>query len=235
MKFKVTFLVLASIFSLQAQAYENAYNKGGLGCGTIVSMRESTQKPIPSEIADESNVPRSSGGIFGQILANIPGVGILAAAAGDAVAGAVVGSAISRSNDADMAKQAEAGKYKNVQAIEFKFDDGEVVNIPVFVRSGLLYQVGKRLNAMVSPKYGSLTIGIGELFSSKAEIGDSNYNTFCRIDNAEARKAALAPFKNLVDESRIANASERRQVLAATVNAPAEALDAAIPVSVAPN
>jgi hypothetical protein len=234
MKFKVTILVLASSISIQANASGPIYNKGGLGCGTIVSMRDSTQKPISSELADDYNAPRSSGGFFGQILANIPGVGLLAAAVGDAVADAVVHSVSSSLKEADMAKQAEVAKFKDFKAVEFKFDDGEVVNIPVYVVSGMLYKAGRRLNAMSSPKYGNLTLGLGVMFSSEAELGGSDYSTFCRIDNVEARTAALAPFRNLVDESQIVNASERREVVAAAAIPPVAVNQVAAPEAVAP-
>jgi hypothetical protein len=88
---------------------------------------------------------------------------------------------------------------------------------------------------MVSPKYGNIALANHGYFSDMPDIGAEDYNEGCQIDNAEARKVILESVKNVVDESRIANASERRQVSAATVNAPAEVLDAAIPVSVAPN
>jgi hypothetical protein len=233
MKIKFSLMLLASCFTLQANAVI-AFNHGGLGCGTIVPMRESTQKPISSELADEYNVPRIGGGFFGPIFGFIPGVGLSTAVAGDVVVSAVANTISSSLKEADMAKQAETAKYKDVQAIEFKFDDGEVVNIPVYVVSGMRYKVGGRLNAMISPKYGNIALGANVFFASVPDVGDKDYKPGCRIDNVEVRRAALEDARTMVDESWIVNPSERRQLLAVAVLAPAALLDANILEAVAP-
>ena len=173
-------------------------------------MRETTQKPVQSEMLDSFNGERSSNGMLASLFSIIPGVGILAAVTGDLVATAAISSASQNAHDADQAKQAEASTYKEVQAVEFKFDDGEVINIPVYVASGMLYKVGRRLNAMVSPKYGTVALGRGVLFWSVPTVGESDYDLHCRIDNAEDRKTLLNSTVGLVDEARIVNAKERR-------------------------
>lgn len=234
MKFKVTILVLASLISIQTNAAVPIFNKGGLGCGTIVSMRESTQRPLASELADEYGAPRTSGGTVGQILSYVPGVGLLGAVVGEVVASVALEAASSNLQAADRAKQESKATYKDVRAVEFKFDDGEVVNIPVYVVSGMRYKAGARLNAMVSPKYGQFALGANVLFASVPDIGDKDYNQGCQIDNAEARKAILDSVKTLVDESRIAKASERRVVVAAAVIAPVVVTEAVAPEAVAP-
>jgi hypothetical protein len=209
MKFKFLFLLLASLFVTQAGA-KSISNSGGLGCGTIVSLRESTQKPLPSELADGYGAPRTSGGVVFQVLSYLPGVGVAAAVAGEVVASAGISAVSSKLQEADRAKQAETAQYKDVMAVEFRFDDGEVINIPVYVVSGMRYKVGARLNAMISPKYGNLALGANILFAGMPEVGDPDYNPACRIDDVEARASALEPLKSLVDEARIVNTKERR-------------------------
>jgi len=208
-KFKISFLLLASVFVTQAGAKLN-YNNGGLGCGTIVSLRESTQKPLPSELADEYGGPRTSGGFVLQVLSSIPGVGVAAAVTGEIVASAGISAVSSKLQEADRAKQAETAKYKDVMAVEFRFDDGVLINIPAYVVSGMRYKVGARLNAMISPKYGNVALGFNALFSGMPDPGDSDYNKYCRIDDAEARKSALEPLMNTVDETRIVKPGDRR-------------------------
>lgn len=209
-KFKFLLLLLASALASQAFAAKPIFNNGGLGCGKIVSLRESTQMPLPSELQDEYGAPRTSGGLVLQLLSYVPGVGSITAVAGEIAAGAAISAVSSSMQDVERAKQAASATYKDVMAVEFRFDDGLVVNIPVYVVSGMRYKVGARLNAMVSPKYGSVALGANILFAGMPDVGDSDYNVECRIDNAEARKAALEPLKSLVDEARIANAKERR-------------------------
>jgi hypothetical protein len=208
-KFKISLLLLASVFVTQADAKLN-YNNGGVGCGTIVSLRESTQKPLPSELADEYGGPRASGGFVLQVLSAIPGVGVAAAVTGEVVASAGISAVSSNLQEADRVKQAESAKYKDVMAVEFRFDDGETINIPVYVVSGMRYKVGARLNAMISPKYGNLALGANVLFAGMPEVGDPDYNPACRIENPEARKATLNSVRNLIDEARMANPNERR-------------------------
>jgi len=211
MRFKlhVACLLLASLFAAQANA-KSITNNGGLGCGMIISLRESTQKPLPSEMAEQYGGPRTSGGVVLQILSNIPGIGIAAAVAGEVVASAGISAVSSSLQDADRAKQAETATYKDVMAVEFRFDDNEVINIPVYVVSGMRYKVGARLNAMISPRYGNLALAANVLFAGMPDVGDSDYNLACRIDDPEARKVALEPLKSLVNESQIVKPSERR-------------------------
>jgi hypothetical protein len=211
MKFKphLACLIFASLFAAQANS-KSITNNGGLGCGTIISLRESTQKPLPSELADEYGAPRTSGGVVLQILSNIPGIGIAAAVAGEVVASAGISAVSSSLQEADRAKQAETATYKDVMAVEFRFDDNEVINIPVYVVSGMRYKVGARLNAMISPRYGNLALAANVLFAGMPDVGDSDYNPACRIDDPETRKVALEPLKSLVNEAHIVKPSERR-------------------------
>jgi hypothetical protein len=210
LRLKFTFLLLASALASQAFAGKPIFNNGGLGCGIIVSLRESTQMPLPSELQDEYGAPRTSGGVVLQLLSYVPGVGAITAVAGELAAGAAISAVSSNLQDVEKAKQAASATYKDVMAVEFRFDDGLVVNIPVYVVSGMRYKVGARLNAMVSPKYGSVALGANILFAGMPDVGDSDYNVACRIDDAQARAVALEPLKSLVDEARIVNAKERR-------------------------
>ena len=213
-KFRLLTLLLVSGVLAQESVAGVHPNSGGLGCGTIVSMRESTQKPISSDLTDSYGGASSTGGSVFQVLSQLPGVGFFAAAAGDMVADVVVSSVSSSVRAADKDKQIASKKYKDVQAVEFRFDDGEVINIPMMVVSGMLYKTGRRLNAMVSPTYGNLNLGIGVMFTSTPSVGDSDYKEVCRIDSPEARKALLESVRNAVDESQIVEPGERR--LAAT-------------------
>ena len=215
-KFRLLTLLLVSGVLAQESVAGVPLNAGGLGCGTIVSMRESTQKPISSDMTDSYGGASSTGGSVFQVLNQLPGVGFLAAAAGEMVADVVVSSVSSKVNAADKEKQIAKNKYKDIQAVEFRFDDGEVINIPMMVVSGMLYKNGKRLNAMVSPTYGNLNLGIGVMFTSTPSVGDSDYKEVCRIDDPEARKALLEPVRNAVDESQIVEPSERRVAATAT-------------------
>ncbi|OQW87672.1 MAG: hypothetical protein BWK72_12215 [Rhodoferax ferrireducens] len=208
--FNVAFLLLTSLLTIPVEA-KSIFNNGGLGCGTIVSLRESTQKPLPSELADEYGAPKTSGGVVLQILSNMPGVGVVAAVAGETIASAAISTVSANLQEADRVKQAETATYKDVMAVEFRFDDGEIINIPVYVVSGMRYKVGTRLNAMISPRYGNLALGANGLFASMPEVGDSDYSPACRVDDPETRKAALESIKNLVNESQIVNPSERRE------------------------
>ena len=172
--------------------------------------------PLPSELQDEYGAPRTSGGVILQLLSYVPGVNVASAIAGEVVGGAAISTVSSSLQDAERAKQAASATYKDVMAVEFRFDDGVVINIPVYVVSGMRYKVGARLNAMVSPKYGSVALGANILFAGIPDVGDSDYNAACRIDNAQVRAAALEPLKNLVDEARIVNAKERRVAVVPT-------------------
>ena len=216
MQFKFVLPLLACAVATQAMAAKPIFNNGGLGCGKIVSLRESTQMPLPSELQDEYGAPRTSGGVILQLLSYVPGVNVASAIAGEVVGGAAISTVSSSLQDAEKAKQAASATYKDVMAVEFRFDDGVVVNIPVYVVSGMRYKVGARLNAMVSPKYGSVALGADILFAGIPDVGDSDYNAACRIDNAQVRAAALEPLKNLVDEARIVNAKERRVAVVPT-------------------
>ena len=208
----LTLLFATSVFSVCANAGGVDFNYGGMGCGSIVSMRETKQQPIQSELKDEYSAPRSSGGVVGQVLSFIPGVGILGAAAGELVGTLAITAVSSNAQSAERAKQAQSGDYDNVMAIEFRFDDGRVVNVPAIVKSGMRYSVGTRLNTMVSPKYGSFALGSNPVFGSAPAVGGSDYSTKCRIDDPKARKTVLDSVQNLVDESRIVKPSERRMV-----------------------
>lgn len=210
MQFKFVFSLLAYAVATQAIAAKPIFNNGGLGCGEIVSLRESTQKPIQSEVRDEFDVPRSGGNLFLQVLSIVPGVSAAAAIASDVTANAAISVVGSNAHNAEKAKQEESAKYKDVMAVEFRFDDGEVINIPVFVANVMRYKVGARLNAMISPKYGQPVLGTNPMFAGVPKVGDSDYNVACRIDDAQAREKALEPLKSLVDEDRIVNAKERR-------------------------
>lgn len=207
----LSLLLCALLLSSQAIA-KPVTNRGGLGCGKIISLRETTQQSLPTELRDGYGGSRTSGGQIGQVLNAIPGVGIVGAVVGDLVGGAIVSAVSSNLNEADRNKQIETATFKNVQAIEFQFDDGEVINIPIYVVSGMRYKVGTRLNAMVSPKYGNIALGQNVLFGAIPEIGDADYNLACRIDDAEARKVVLESAKNLIDESRIVDPQIRRLV-----------------------
>ncbi len=214
-KFRLLMLLLVAVALVQESVAGVFPNAGGLGCGTIVSMRESTQKPLSSDMADSYGGASTSGGSVFQVLNQLPGVGFLAAAAGEMVADVVVSSVSSSVKAADKEKQIAKNKYKDVQAVEFRFDDGEVINIPMMVVSGMLYKTGKRLNAMVSPTYGNLNLGIGVMFMSTPSVGDSDYKEACRIDDPEVRKVLLESVRNAVDESQIVEPSERRVVATA--------------------
>lgn len=209
MQFKFAVPILACVVATQVMAAKPIFNTGGLGCGTIVSLRESTQMPLPSELQDEYGAPRTSGGVVLQLLSYVPGISRVAAVAGELAAGAAISTVSSSMQDAERAKQAASATYKDVMAVEFRFDDGLVVNIPVYVVSGMRYKVGARLNAMVSPKYGSVALGANILFAGMPNVGDSDYNVACRIDDAQARAAALEPLRSLVDEARIVKPNEQ--------------------------
>ena len=215
-KLKLTIL-LACLLAGPAFAVNHAH--GGLGCGTIVSLRESTQEPVPSEVQDDYRGPRRSGGTFFQILRVIPGVGAVAAVAGEVVADVAISTISANAQAADRAKQAAAQKYDDVQAVEFRFDDGVVINMPVYVVSGMRYKVGTRLNAMISPKYRTVALSLNPLFGGVPDVGDKDYNVACRIDDPQARAEALEPMKHLVDEAQIVDPKERRQVEAAAPKA----------------
>ncbi len=204
-------LLLTTFFASQAFA-KPIFNDGGLGCGTIVSLRKSIQMPLPSELADEyGGVTRTTGGAVFQVLSAVPGVGILGAVAGDVATSIAVTPALnSNAEEAKKAKQTATQSYENVQAVEFRFDDGQVINIPVMVVNGMRYKVGARLNAMISPTYKNIALGNNILFASVPDIGDSDYNKACRIDNPDIRNAILESVKDAVDESRIVDPSERR-------------------------
>lgn len=213
MQFKFVLPLLACAVATQAMAAKPIYNDGGLGCGKIVSMRESTQMPLSSELRDGYTAPRRSGGLFLQILSSLPGVGAATAIAGEIAADVTINMASSMLQDAERLKQAESTIYKDIQAVEFQFDDGIVINVPLYVVSGMRYKVGARLNAMVSPKYGTMALGANILFASIPEVGDADYAKDCRIDNAEARMAMLEKIKATVKEDRIVNPKERRLVV----------------------
>lgn len=51
-KFRLLTLLLVSGVLAQESVAGVPLNAGGLGCGTIISMRESTQKPISSDLTD---------------------------------------------------------------------------------------------------------------------------------------------------------------------------------------
>ena len=208
---KLVFFYLAGASATFAYAEKFVMNDGGLGCGAIISMRESTQQPISSELRDAYGSQKTSGGGLGQVLYAIPGVGIIGAAVGQVVGAALVNSVSSNSQDSGQ-KKADVVDFKNVMAIEFRFDDGSTVNVPALVIQGMRYNVGTRLNAMVSPRYGSFALGAHPLFGAAPDVGDSNYNKMCRIDDPEARKTILESVKNMVDESRIVKPSERRMI-----------------------
>lgn len=63
---------------------------------------------------------------------------------------------------------------------------------------------------MISPTYKNIALGNNILFASVPDIGDSDYNKACRIDNPDIRNAILESVKDAVDESRIVDPSERR-------------------------
>jgi hypothetical protein len=199
-----------TLLTTNANAARFVFNNGGLGCGTIVSMRETTQESLPSELRSEYGGARTSGGQVGQIISNVPGIGILGAVAGEVIGSVMISSVSTAMNEADRKKQIETATFKNVQAIEFLFDDGEIINIPVYVVSGMRYKVGTRLNAMISPGYGNIALGANALFAAMPEKGDSDYDKKCRVDDESLRHVTFNSLRDLIDESRIVNVNERR-------------------------
>ena len=173
-------------------------------------MRESIQEPLHTEMADDYGGPKRSGGSVFLLASYIPGVGILAAAGADIVADAGIAAVSKKINAEAKAKEIEYQKFSDVKAVQFRFDDGLEINVPVMVVSGMRYKIGTRLNAMVSPRYNNLALGINALFGAMPEVGDSDYNKYCRIDNAEFRKNVLDNAKNMVNEALIVNPAERR-------------------------
>lgn len=213
MKLKLSTVIFLSacVVSNFANA-KTPFNNGGLGCGTIVSLRESIQRPLPSELADAYGGPKGTGGTVFQVLSGIKGVGFLAAAAAEVVSNAGVSAVSSKINADDKAREIETEKYRDVEAVQFLFDDGTEINIPVMVVSGMRYKVGVRLNAMVSEKYKNIALGNNALFAAAPDVGDSDYKKVCRIDNENLRKDVLNGVKNIINESLIVNPWERRVI-----------------------
>lgn len=213
MKLKLSTAIFLSSCIVSTFASANSpWNIGGLGCGTIVSLRESIQRPLPSELADAYGGPKGTGGTVFQVLSGIRGVGFLAAAAAEVVANAGVAAVSSKINADDKAKEVVAEKYRDVEAVQFLFDDGTEINIPVMVVSGMRYKVGVRLKAMVSNRYKNIMLGNNVMFSGVPAVGDSDYKDGCRIDNEDLRKDILFSVKNIINESLIVNPSERRVI-----------------------
>lgn len=208
---KLNSIVFLSLFAISGFASaRTTFNNGGLGCGTIVSLRESIQRPLPSELADAYGGPKGTGGSVFQVLSGIKGVGFLAAAAAEVVANAGVAAVSSKIEAGEKVKEVETERYRDVKAVEFRFDDGMVINIPVMVVSGMRYKVGVRLNAMVTERYKTFALGNNALFAAAPDIGDSDYNEVCHIDNPILRKDILTSVGNIIKEPLIVNPNERR-------------------------
>lgn len=224
-KLSLLLLFLANFATSSVYAKPPPFNAGGLGCGTIVSLRESTQKPFLSEAADVYTDQRPDGtdSLITRLLS--PFVGVGAALVADVAATSAMSSNAEKRMQAEKEKEAATHIYKDVMAVEFRFDDGQTINIPMIVVSGMRYKVGARLNAMESPKYGHLALGINVLFAGIPTIGDSDYDAFCRIDDPERRMAVLESVNGAVDESRIVDPKLRR---VATISAPVNASTAGV-------
>ena len=173
-------------------------------------MRESTQKPLPTEIADPySEVNYGTDGTVASVL-NSQGFLRMTAFAVDVLANVARGNIEASSKNTEKAQEIATAKYRNVKAVEFRFDDGEVVNFPMMIVSGMRYKVGLRTNAMISKKYGNFAIGTNGFFANIPDLGDKDYLPKCRIDDPVARKAELDKVRYLIDEAQIVDPEERR-------------------------
>lgn len=193
-----------------------------IGCGEIISLRESTQKPLPNDIVaafypeTTRSAPSSSstGGQVFQVLGAVPGVGFAARAAADIAVGAVAANARDRSQAETKQREETTQRYEDVMAVEVRLDSGEVINIPATVISGTRMRVGRRVMAYHRKESDSVQLSFPLLFGgvlNAADKDDADYQARCsrNLDPAVAT-AVLERARTMVDESMIKNAALRR-------------------------
>ena len=195
-----------------------------IGCGEIISLRDSTQKPLPNDIVaafypETTRTARNSistGGAVFQVLDIVPGLGIGTKMAADVVVGSLAAGARDRSQAETRQREEATQSYEDVMAVEVRLDSGEVINIPATVISGTRMRVGRRVMAYHRKESDSVQLSFPLLFGgvlNAAAKDDADYQVRCsrNLDPAVAT-AVLERARTMVDESKIKDPSLRRPV-----------------------
>ncbi len=175
--------------------YDSA--KDRMGCGTVVSLRPLNQRPLMS-----SRYVASGGGTSG-IAGQLAGGGVIGWGAA-LVLDLGVSLWQSEARHRAVEEQHRTKKYEDVMAVQFRFDDGRVVNLPMVVFSGMRYREGVRLKAYYSHLHGNLQLGYNALFDSVALPDEPGYLDACsNMLSPEQTNSLLEASAYLVDETKI--------------------------------
>ena len=199
--------VVAILFSLvcvpvYAEKTDFDPKKHRIGCGTILSVRDVNQKPVP----DSRFIPRgieTGQGVVAGIL-EIFGFGLVASIAGEIGTVLIAGEAKKASEEKDLANQEETKNYKHVIAMKFKFDDDREVNIPKYRLVGSRYMEGARLVAYYPESQKVIQFSINPHFANIPKLGEEGYAEKCsNLLPQDVTNEAIAASANLVDETKI--------------------------------
>jgi hypothetical protein len=206
---KTVLICIFCVICLQS-AHADNQKRERLGCGTLVSIRPVNQKPFQNIRNSQVVELRLPGATVIQILSNVPGASMVGTVAAAVVSDSIATSVVESANREAEAQQEATQNYKGVFAVEFKFDDGRTVKLPMMVVSGMRYKPGVRLYAYRNVTLnGILQVGENALFMGLPDVGDSNYAARCSSQVAlEEADATIAAFADRVDESKIIAASD---------------------------
>ena len=197
-------VVVLSLISVSVYAEKTDFDKkiDRIGCGTVLSVKDVNQKPVPDSRFIPRGIDSGQGvvaGIFG-----IFGFGVVASVVGEIGTVLIAGEAKKASEEKDLANQEETKTYKHVIAMKFKFDDDREVNIPMYRLSGSRYMEGARLVAYYPESQKVIQFSINPHFANIPKIGDVEYAEKCsNILSVESVNAAIETSANMVDESKI--------------------------------
>jgi len=201
MKF-AKFAVCAAMALSSVGAWASYFEFGSqMGCGVIVTVRETYQAPLYDDFYEASNT-RSSG----QGFSLLAGFGVVSQAAA-VVTGLAADTVNARDRDAP---KVENFDRRQIRAVGIELDDGRKINVPLFepekyAVTDQRFRVGDRVKLSYSKKLDNIQVVVDN--RNLAPVGDTTSKRFKVLCGFRADRTVaddiISRSENLVDESQI--------------------------------
>ena len=178
------------LFVLSFSCLANAGNFEKIGCGNVISITSAPQKPVITDFWLNANkTANGTSGIASQIISSIPGVGFLAGAFATTVTEAVIDSARN-----SVAPAPDERNFKNVYLVKFQFDDGQIIDIPVYKDNYSLFAKNRTVLAVY--KEGDVVEKWAYPSASfdTPSVGAENYEKVCKVQNPVFAQSQIEPY-----------------------------------------